>query len=235
MTIWKYHRRVPLPQRRTRAIYRKLDAGTVDALKALCHSRGLTVNAVLNSAMLLSAQRLAGSPIRSPLFSPVNLRNRTVPPVESDYLGCYLSVVFTSHPRIDGRTDLFELARDCHQKILSAIPRQTRSPREFDLSALEKMVENLVVSSSGSFNLGFSCSNMGEPEVGEDHGSHRLEAFYTVTNQSAGNFPMMLNVVTISGEMFFTFVYTYPLMSEDWAVSFVDRFSDLLLEALSPR
>ena len=41
-------------------------------------------------------------------------------------------------------------------------------------------------------------------------GDHKLTAVYTVTNQLAGGVPMMINVVTISGERFYTFVYTFP-------------------------
>ena len=234
MTAWKYHQNAPLGQRRTKAVYRKVDAETTRRLELQCRQRGTTVNALLSSVLLLSAQRQmgAGATISSPLFSMANLRNRTVPSVVADYLGCYFSVVATYHPQISGETDLYELAEGYRRMLNAAIPLQTNSPREFDLAELEKMVNDIVVSSSNSFNLGFSCSNMGAPAIETSRKDYRLKAFYAVTNQSAGNFPMMLNVITLSGEMFCTFIYTHPLMSDDWAAGYVERFLDILCSSI---
>jgi hypothetical protein len=115
-----------------------------------------------------------------------------------------------SDSHVDEKTNLFELAKNRPQKLQSAVSEQANLPREFDLSYLEKMVGELVVRSSNSSSLVFSCRNMGAPTVGAYHGDHKLTAVYTVTNQLAGGVPMMINVVTISGERFYTFVYTFP-------------------------
>lgn len=95
LTAWRYHRNAPYERRQTKAIYRKVDADTVRALKSRCHQRGTTVNAVLNSAMLLTAQHLTDTAISSPLFTMVNMRDKTAPPVDDDYLGCYFAAAAT--------------------------------------------------------------------------------------------------------------------------------------------
>ncbi|HWQ18206.1 MAG TPA: hypothetical protein VN455_00390, partial [Methanotrichaceae archaeon] len=232
LTTWRYHRNEPYNRRQTKAIYRKIGADAVRTLKSGCHQRGATVNAVLNSAMLLAAQHLAGAAISSPLFTLVNLRDKTAPPVDDDYLGCYFAAAATYHQQVRKDSDLYELAEDYQRMLNAAIPLQTNLPREFDLAALEKMVNDLVVSPAECFNLGLSCSNMGAPAIETACGDHRIKAFYALANQPAGNYPMMLNVATLSGEMFCTFLYTHPLMSDDWAVRYVDEFMKILQGSL---
>jgi hypothetical protein len=45
-----------------------------------------------------------------------------------------------------------------------------------------------------------------------------------VTNQEPGSFPILFNVMTLSDEMFWAFIHTYPLTSEDWAARYLDRY-----------
>lgn len=228
VTTWSYETYKPIGERMTRHIFKVIGAEEVSALRIRAKQEQVTVNAALNAALMLSAERQAQKTVGFNLLSMVDMRPRCQPPVEPNYLGCYYGSIGTHHTEVGSNTLFWDLARAYKKNFTECSEKQLYAPIEFPYSAVTELVNKVVISKNQTFNMGFGCSNLGVIDYPDSYGPFKLNAMYFSTCRQAGNFAILLHLATVHGQMFATFAYVEPLLSKNWAENFVAAYLDIL-------
>jgi NRPS condensation-like uncharacterized protein len=110
----------------------------VDVLSKRCRENKVTLNSLLNAALLLAANRYlyAGSHTPMRTFTFADLRPYTIPPTPAEHLANYISMLRYTID-VSGESDIWKLTSDLHDKIY-------RSLRHGDKFLASKMSESLI-------------------------------------------------------------------------------------------
>jgi len=195
-----------------------------------------TIHCVLTAAHILALRGLDEDRVlRLSVGSPVNLRHRLVPPVGDD-IGLYVTVLSTIH-RVDGRTELWKLARELRRELSAAVERgdafvgmpvqnKLFLPLIRRLSPLRftRVVESIYPPGTG-------VSNLGRLEIEPAYGDITVES--VGFGASLGLFGGLGSyAATLEDRLTWFFGGMAPMISQEELESIADRAIELLREAI---
>ena len=239
LTVWPFDGDVPLAERRTRNLYRKIDAETMAVLVPRCRKEGVSVNSALVAAILNSVCDLTEEEKRVMFSTAISLRDACDPPVGMEHFGCYVMVMQTFH-NLSTKTRFWDLARDCDKALKDEMAAKTEKgfmPASFDKRKVEAgMIETLTNTNKAKhFPGGPVISNLGVLKYKETFGkgnNFRLIDLYFSTTQNAGNFNYLCWALTLHGQLYTCFTYTEPLFSSEKAQAIADSIIETINKAL---
>lgn len=128
----------------------------VDALVKRCRARNITLNSLLNFALLLATNRHlyngASLPMRT--FSFADLRPHVIPPLPAENLANYISMMrFTAE--VSGTMNIWDLTKDLHTKIYRALKQGDKFTAALVSESLMKMFTRLKSMRMGAAGLSY--------------------------------------------------------------------------------
>ncbi|MFI6867988.1 hypothetical protein [Nocardia sp. NPDC050406] len=226
---------VPLPERLTRVVHRKLDARELAALVADCRTAGVTVHGALAGAVALAIGKMvrpSGSGVTG-IGSPVDFRHSLTPAPSVDELGIYAPVI-TNFVRFGGRETLWSAARSVNRQVHRGV-RQRRhlatvagmrygTPRS--LESGWRLVE--LIDRRAPWNV--SVTNLGRIDFPDRVGEWRTSDLTFAAGNSCVS-AVTIAITTAHGETHIEFCYVEGALSADGA----ERFADLVVTTLAER
>jgi hypothetical protein len=225
-------------QRYTCLLVRRFNADLTSMLKLRCRAEQTTMHGALSAALVIAtADMTVGSDVATIAVScgnSVNLRSFCHPPVEPNYLGCFVSTVTAIHP-ISPDTDFWELARDCRSKIHYAIEQKIPHTQANNAEIL-KHYRPPFLAQTAERNMGrintTHISNRGQFNFPDSYGTFSLEELYFATGQHLVGACFWLGVLTFHNQMFCTFSHVVPLISKNTASKLADSVMMALQRAI---
>jgi NRPS condensation-like uncharacterized protein len=128
----------------------------VDALAKRCRAENVTLNSLLNSALLLAVNRhlYAGESLPMRTFSFADLRPHTIPPLPAEHLANYISMLRLTAD-VSGTMNLWELTKHIHEKIYRALKRGEKFTAALVSESLMKMFTKMKSMRMGAVGLSY--------------------------------------------------------------------------------
>jgi len=229
---WPYLTTAPFTKRRTKNQYRILPLSQLLELTKKCQEQHVSVNAALNAAIALAACKQRDGAINIQLHTPINLRSYCKPVVANNHFGCYSSIMNTQHS-ISPDGNFWKLACNYRQQCKTEIHKANFLPTQFNLATLDQFIKNFCLNIRNHFSLGFGVTNAGQLRLtNKNEMQHKIKFIYGGTSRQAGDFVILLSAIMYGNQLFLTFSYTYPLLSDEWVNSFIDYFMESILASL---
>jgi NRPS condensation-like uncharacterized protein len=134
----------------------RLPEDLVDVLAKRCRAEKVTLNSLLNSALVLAVNRHlyngASLPMRT--FSFADLRPHTVPPLPAENLANYISMLRLT-AEVSGQGNIWGLAKDVHAKIYRALKQGEKFTAALVSEALMKMFTRMKSMRMGAVGLSY--------------------------------------------------------------------------------
>ncbi|MEM7712399.1 MAG: condensation domain-containing protein [Cyanobacteria bacterium P01_A01_bin.68] len=228
----------PPSQRRTHLVNRIFSKDMTRRLKERCKQEQTTVHGGLCAAMLLGTAKIAfnndnNKSLSLSCGSNVSLRKSCQPEVNSESIGCFISIVEEIHT-IKENNEFWDLARECKSKITNSISLGTPIARICS-DRLQYVNEDIIIQLSNQ-NMGrkntIEISNRGRFDIPDNYGELQLKELYFATGQHWVGGCFWLGVVTFHEQLFCTFSHVVPLVSSNTAELLVDSVIDTLETAL---
>jgi len=129
----------------------------VNSLARQARKEGITLNSLLNSALVLAVNRYlyGGQPATTRTFSFADLRPYTQPPTTPEYLANYISMMGYVVD-VAGDMDFWELARDLHGKIYRSLKFGDKFSASLMSEALLKMFTKIKSMRFGATALNYN-------------------------------------------------------------------------------
>jgi len=232
-TSMPYHQHQPLGKRQTHCLSFTLNKDLMERVKSKCKQEGTSVNAALGASLLLSAQKQFQEPIKLMLYTAISLREKCLPKIPVNELGCYASVIKEEYFNIDIHMNFWDLARQYRSDLQRELNKRTDLfPKGTTLSEIRQTFNTDTISQSKEFNLNYMLTNLGKMDFARSRKPFELENIRFVGSRQGGDQVMVVAVLTVNDRMFLNFAYTHPLLSAEWAESFSKNFMDDLSRAL---
>jgi NRPS condensation-like uncharacterized protein len=128
----------------------------VDALAKRCRAENVTLNSVLNSALVQAVNRhvYAGASLPMRTFSFADLRPHTVPPLPAENLANYISMLRLTAD-VSGTGNIWDLTKDIHSKIYRALKRGEKFTAALVSESLMKMFSRMKSMRMGAVGLSY--------------------------------------------------------------------------------
>jgi hypothetical protein len=223
--IMTIDRAAPVAKRRSRALFRVLDADRTAHLAARARDQGATLTGVICAAALKAARSVESEDREFTLSTNVNLRDLLEPPVSAEHLGSYISSVSTHH-RVESATEFWALARETRAAIKAAVDNvDYLPPRRDKFGWFEKLILGFVAPRlRGGRIQALNVTNMGRIHFPTEFGPLTAKAFYAASAQHVLGSSMQVAVHTLGGALFTAFVYADPILLPGRAADFVEAF-----------
>ena len=224
--------------RRTRILTRILNPEITLALMNRCKQEQATVHSALSAAMLFAVGKntFTNTPIKVSCAFSVNLRKYCLPKVEAEQIGCFVSHVKQNYI-LEENSDFWNLARECKSKILQSIRLRTHinSVCSQELKYINKSI--LIQESKNQMGRKntLDISNVGELNLEAQYGQLKLKELYFAGGQHCVGSSVWLGVLIFQQQIFFTFAYVTPLLSEKTAQFLTDSVVDNIEKACSSK
>jgi hypothetical protein len=211
--LWtvRYPHDRPLAECRTGMLFEPFSVDETTALVEACRRHGVTVNAALAATLtraIAGMRRRLGDAGQQPFAIGylVDLRARCEPPVSTQTLGCYNSLLrVRSQP---DRGSFWELARTCHEELQRGLERQQLNPSRFDPKMLRKALSG-TVKQAGTVGV---ISNRGRADIPTTYGPFEVQQMYALVSRKAGTIALAVHAVTIGGKLCLGFAYPGSLL-----------------------
>jgi hypothetical protein len=200
-----------------------------ESIAQRARKEGMTLNSVLNAAMLLAVNRhlYAGQQVPMRTFSFASLRPYVQPPLGDEDLACYISLLRYT-VLVSGGADFWSLARDLHQKIYSSL----KSGDKFVAAALAEPLMKMVTSAK-SFRMAATAPNYsGVVPVQSVYGSIRVIGLHGFVSAYDLGPEFSAEAQIFKDQLFWDFMYLEADMSRDEANAIVEEIKSILNSAL---
>jgi len=207
----------------------QLPEDITESLAQRARKEGLTLNIVLNAAMLLAINRhlYAGQQVPMRTFSFASLRPYVQPPLGDEDLACYISLLRYT-VLVSGGEDFWSLARSLHKKIYSSL----KSGDKFVAATLAESLIGTVVRSK-SFRMAATALNYsGVVPVQPVYGSIRVMGLHGFVSAYDLGPEFSAEAKIFNNHLFWDFVYLEADMSRDEANAIVEETKNILHSAL---
>lgn len=229
---WPFQSFAPLEQRTTRNLYQRLDAKLMGDLRAKCKEHGVKINGLVTAAILSVTAKKREQPYHVVLSNAVNLRLDCQPTVGSEHLGCYVMIIPTKHT-MNPDDSIWDLAKTCEVELKNEIEAKRAEgflPLAYDQRILEQGMKQDLESSNQNrvFPSGLGLSNLGVVTAPSQYGPFQLDSLYFCSAQVAGNFNLVMNLLSFEGDLFCCFSYTEHLVERAYIQQVVCDFVSTL-------
>jgi NRPS condensation-like uncharacterized protein len=221
-------------ERFSKILPRNLSQDMTKMLITKCKQEETTVHGAICAAMLFAFRKLlnAKEQINLSYGLPVNLRKSCQPEINTKNLGCFISVLGFNQ-LVGKNTSFWDLARKCkskiHNSLISGIPLNLLKQNRFRSPDRELMAKS-VISKEDKMgrNNAFAISNRGKFQFEYKQEQIKIKDLYFATGQHLGGDCFWLGVVTLNDQIFFSFVYVDPVISDQTANKFADYVIHIL-------
>ncbi|MCF7852529.1 MAG: hypothetical protein K9M07_04740 [Simkaniaceae bacterium] len=221
-----YESETEYDKRETKTIYDDFSSQEVEAIHRTARENKVTVNALLSAAMLLSYAELFNRPIKTPMYTHVNMRKFCIPEIGKEHFGLFSGAIrinFSIDPKKDSLIDVAERYRN---QFEIEIDYQIFKPNKLPMKTqdLFQSIEKRWDESSHSFHRGIYMTNLGQYTHPTCLKRHMIQKMHFTTCQLSADFPLVTQVITTDLGMFTTTSWTHPHMSDQKAKRFCDLF-----------
>lgn len=145
-----------------------LPESLVDSLSRCCRAEQVTLNSLLNAAIVLATNRHLYAGRQTPMrtFSFADLRPYTIPPVATEHLANYISMM-RFRVNVSGESDIWKLTKDLHDKIYRALKRGDKFSASRMSEPLMKMFIRMKSMRMGAAALNYGAAVPLETKYGE--------------------------------------------------------------------
>ena len=200
----------------------------VDSLARQGRKDGITLNSLLNAALVLAVNRhlYKGQPVTTRTFSFADLRPYTQPPTPPEYLANYISMMgYTLDVAED--VDFWELARDLHGKIYRSLKHGDKFSASLMSEALLRMFTKMKSMRFGATALNYSSFVPLKTRYGKVKlvGLHGFVSGYDLGPELASQARLFDN------QLWWDFIYLDTDMDAEMAGNIIDEIKAILEEA----
>jgi len=207
----------------------QLPEDLTESLTRRARQEGMTLNSVLNAAMLLAVNRhlYAGQQVPMRTFSFASLRPYVQPPLSDEDLACYISLLRYT-VLVSGGVDFWTLAHNLHKKIYSSL----KSGDKFVAATLAESLMNMLTRSK-SFRMSATALNYsGVVPVQSVYGSIRVTGLHGFVSVYDLGPEFSAEAQLFNNQLFWDFTYLDADMSRDEAKAIVEEIKSILKSAL---
>ena len=221
----------PLHQHPTRGhiLSIQLPEDLVDELSRRARLEKLTLNSLLNAAMLLAVNRelYAGQHVPMRTFSFANLRAYVDPPLSDEELACYISMLRYTVP-VEGGIDFWQLARDLHEKIYSSLKSGDKFVANLMTKSLIKVVTGLK-----SFRMSATALNYnGVVPIEPSYGTMKVTGIHGFISAYDLGPELSAQALLFNDQLFWDFIYLDADMTRDEAIAITEEIRTILSHAV---
>jgi hypothetical protein len=212
--------------RLTKCAYQRYHS--LDGLKEEAHHFGLTLNAFICAAAVLSLARTYNKTLSVVLLTTVNLRNRCVPPIPKEYIGCYIGVNFTYHQNISPSSRFEEIALNYHNmstEIGHPIAHTIKDGFTIKEIGRERK-ENIP--DMHETPLFISVDNLCELPINGHYNSTEWNSFYHMLSLRLRTRIFQVSLHTFHKALMVTYTHPDKVVTSNIKSKFIDHFEDLL-------
>ena len=207
----------------------QLPEDLVDELSRRARLEKLTLDSVLNAAMLLAVNRelYAGQPVPMRTISFANLRPYVKPPLSDQELASYTSMLRYT-VTVEGGIDFWQLARDLHTRIYSSL----KSGDKFVANILAEAFIKLVTTGK-SFRVGATALNYGGVvPVLPNYGVMKVTGIHMFVSAYDLGPELSAQAQLFNEQLFWDFVYLDADMTRDEALAITEEIQTILAHAI---
>jgi len=207
----------------------QLPEDLVDELSRRARLEKLTLDSVLNAAMLLAVNQelYAGQPVPMRTFSFANLRPYVKPPLSDQELASYTSMLRYT-VQVEGGIDFWQLARDLHTKIYSSL----KSGDKFVANVLAEPVIKLVTRRK-SFRIGAIALNYNSvTPIQTSYGVMKVTGIHMFVSAYDLGPELSAQAQLFTDQLFWDFVYLDADMTRDEAIAITEEIRTILAHAI---
>jgi hypothetical protein len=212
-----------------RILSTQLPEELTESLAKRARKEGMTLNSVLNAAMLLAVNRhlYAGQQVPMRTFSFASLRPYVQPPLGDEDLASYISLLRYT-VLVSGGIEFWSLARNLHKKIYSSL----KSGDKFVAATLAEPLMKMVISSK-SFRMASTALNYsGVVPVQSVYGSIRVMGLHGFVSAYDLGPEFSAEAQIFNNQLFWDFMYLEADMSREEANAIVEEIKSILKSVL---
>ena len=207
----------------------QLPEDLVDELSRRARLEKLTLNSVLNAAMLLAVNRelYAGQPVPMRTLSFANLRPYVNPPLSDKELASYISMLRYT-VQVEGGIDLWNLARDLHTKIYSSLKSGDKFVACLMTEPLIKLVTGLK-----SFRVSATALNYnGLVPIEPSYSAIKVTGIHAFVSAYDLGPELSAQALLFNDQLFWDFIYLDADMTRDEAIAITEEIRTILSHAV---
>ena len=207
----------------------QLSEELTESLAQRARKEGMTLNSVLNAAMLLAVNRhlYAGQQVLMRTFSFASLRPYVQPPLGDEDLACYISLLRYT-VLVSGGVDFWSLARNLHKKIYSSL----KSGDKFVAATLAEPLMKMVTRAK-SFRMAATALNYsGVVPVQSSYGNIKVMGLHGFVSVYDLGPEFSSEAQIFKDQLFWDFMYLEADMSREEAKAIVEEIKSILKAAL---
>jgi hypothetical protein len=207
----------------------QLPEDLVDELSRRARLEKLTLNSLLNAAMLLAVNRelYAGQHVPMRTFSFANLRSYVHPPLSDEELACYISMLRYTIP-VEGGLDFWQLARDLHEKIYSSLKSGDKFVANIMTESLVKLVTRLK-----SFRMSATALNYnGVVPIEPSYGAMKVTGIHGFVSAYDLGPELSAQAQLFNDQLFWDVIYLDADMTRDEAIAITEEIRTILAHAV---
>ena len=211
--------------RRTHFLTRIINPEITQTLIKRCQEEKTSLYGAVSAAMLFAVGQntFTNTPIQVSCNSTFNLRKYCLPEVKPEQIGCFVSGIQDNYI-LEANSELWNLARECQSRIFESI--YSGSYMDIIFNEQSNMNEDIMMQISKNNKMGrlstLVITNIGKSNLNIQYDPLKLKELYgAVAHHSIGpSFSLMMLI--FEQQLFFTFAYATPLLSEKTAQLLVD-------------
>lgn len=207
----------------------QLPEDLTESLAQRARKENLTLNSVLNAAMLLAVNRhlYAGQQVFMRTFSFASLRPYVQPPLGDEDLACYVALLRYT-VLVSGGGDFWSLARSLHKKIYSSL----KSGDKFVAATLAEHLMIRLTHSQSSRMAATALDYSGVVPVQPVYGSVRVTGLHGFVSAYDLGPEFSAEAQIFNNQLFLDFTYLEADMSREEAKAIVEEIKSILKSAL---
>lgn len=208
---------------------RTLSEELVNQLSRAGRAKRITLNSILNAALLLALNRTlyAGEALPMRTFSFADLRPFTVPPTPEQDLGSYIAMLDYAIDLKKGE-DVWLLAARLHAKIYTSLKRRDKFAAVLMSESLLKMMTGMKVMRFGAAALNYTSYVPLKPAYGEIHvtGLHGFVSAFDLGPEISSQARLF------NDEIWWDFIYLETDMDANTVEGLLDELVKILKDAV---
>jgi hypothetical protein len=207
----------------------QLPEDLTESLAKRARKEGMTLNSVLNAAMLLAVNRhlYAGQQVPMRTFSFASLRPYVQPPLGDEDLASYISLLRYT-VLVSGGIEFWSLARSLHKKIYSSL----KSGDKFVAATLAEPLMKMVTGSKSARMASTALNYSGVVPIQLVYGSIRVMGVHGLVSVYDLGPEFSAEAQIFNNQLFWDFMYLEADMSREEANAIVEEIKSILNSAI---